>query len=84
MEAIRGEYMQIAVLNKPFKTTNWSEGGIIEWGKMELLRVQKRQGPSHLWECKKWNWPTDTPGYNLLVVSESHLEFINLEWEKVK
>lgn len=76
--------MQIAVLNKSFKTTNWCEGGIIEWEKMELLRVKKRQGPSHLWECKKWDWPPDTPGNNLLVVSTSHLEFIDIKWEKVK
>lgn len=84
MEAIGGEYMQIAVLNKPFKTTNWTEGGIIEWEKMELLRVKKRQGPSHLWECKKWDLSTDTWRNNLLVVSTSHLEFIDIKWERVK
>lgn len=84
MEAIGGEYMQIAVLNKPFKTTNWCEGGIIEWRELELLMVQKRQGPSHLWECKKWDGPTDTIRETLLVVSESHLEFINMEWKKLR
>ncbi len=84
MEAIGGEYIQIAVLNKPFKTTNWTKGGIIEWEKMELLSVKKRHGPSNLWECKKWDWSADTPGNNLLVVSRSHLEFIDIKWEKVK
>jgi len=84
MEAIGGEYMQIAVLNKPFKTTNWNEGGIIEWEKMELLRVQKRQGPSHLWECKKWDSSPDSRWVTILVVSESHLEFINMEWQRIR
>jgi hypothetical protein len=84
MEAIEGEYMQIAVLNKPFKTTNWEEGGIIHWKEMELLRVKKRQGPSHLWECKKWDRSTDTWRDNLLVVSTSHLEFTNIEWQKIR
>lgn len=84
MEAIWDKHMQIAALKTPFKTANWSEGGIIEWEKMELLRVKKRHGTSHLWECKKWDWPTDTWENNLLVVSTSFLEFIDIKWKRVK
>ncbi len=84
MEAIGGKYMQIAVLKRSFKTTNWNNNGIIRWEEMELINARPHSRISHLWICSKWDPSEYGERINLLTVSPSHLEFINLEWDKIR
>lgn len=84
MEAIVGKHMQIAVLKTSFKTTNWNNNGIIRWEEMEIVKTHPHRNISNLWICSKWGQSEYEERINLLTVSSSHLEFINIKWERVK
>ena len=90
MDEIQAKDVHIAVLNKQFKTTNYQSGGFIWWNENEAVQVIKHVGThsEHLWCCIKMEdsiiglLRNDLP--RNLIVSRSHLEFINIEWRGMK
>lgn len=91
MEEIQAKDVHIAVLNKRFRTTNYQSGGFIWWNETDVVQVIKRHknGESHLWHCLKLE--ELVIGMHILdlrdthlIVSKSHLDFINVNWDKLK
>jgi hypothetical protein len=90
MDEIQANDVHIAVLNKAFKTTNYQSGGFISWNENEAVQVIKHGGrmSMHLWCCIKMEDPVIGLHRNNipknLIVSRSHLEFINMEFINIK
>ena len=90
MKAIVAKDVHIAVLNKAFKTNHYQSDGLISWEENEVVQVTKHTESmeSNLWYCLKLNeLVTGTSIYDLrdrLVVSRSHLDFIDINWETIK
>jgi hypothetical protein len=91
MKAIGTKDIHIAVLNKAFKTSNYQSDGFISWAENEVVQVTKHNGnqESHLWYCVKLDASVTESSifdivYNGLVVAKSHLDFIDVNWRKIK
>ena len=87
MYRIEEKDVHIAVLNKQFKTINYQSGVSIWWNESEVVQVINHG--EHLWCCiKLYEWvkclrmldPSDTH----LIVSKSHLDFVEINWETIK
>lgn len=90
MDEIRAKDIHIAVLNKQFKTTNYQSGGFIWWNENEAVQVTKHAGThsEHLWCCIKMEDSIiglyrNNPHRNLIVTG-SHLDFIDIKWDRLK
>lgn len=90
MDEIRAKDIHIAVLNKQFKTTNYQSGGFIWWNENEAVQVIKHAGThsEHLWCCIKMEDSIiglyrNNPHRNLIVTG-SHLDFIDIKWDRLK
>ena len=90
MDEIQAKDIHIAVLNKRFKTTNYQSGGFIWWNENEAVQVIKHAGThsEHLWCCIKMEDSIiglyrNNPHRNLIVTG-SHLDFIDIKWDRLK
>lgn len=87
---IQAKDIHIAVLNKQFKTQNYQSDGLILWKENEVVQVTKHSDDerTHLWYCLKLD--EKIVGIRLcdlfdrLVVARSHLDFVDVKWNKVR
>lgn len=87
LEQIQAKDVHIAVLNKQFKTTNYESVGFLLWEENEVVQAIKHPTLG-LWVCLKLE--ENVEGTNIrdfhdrLIVSWSHLDFIDVKWNKVR
>jgi hypothetical protein len=86
---IQAKDIHIAVLNKQFRTYNHQSDRLIWWEEKEVVQVTKHKDNEgyHLWYCLKLD--EKIVGIRLcdlidrLVVARSHLDFVDVKWNKV-